>query len=52
MPLSARPQTPWFRVGDGKLVEHHADRDDLGQALQLGWFEPPSRRSPDRGERD
>jgi predicted ester cyclase len=34
-------QTHWFRVAGGQLVEHHADRDDLGQALQLSWFAPP-----------
>ena len=33
-------QTHWFRVADGQLVEHRADRDDLGQAFQLGWFPP------------
>jgi predicted ester cyclase len=37
----ATSQTHWFRVAGGQLVEHRADRDDLGQALQLGWFEPP-----------
>jgi predicted ester cyclase len=34
-------QTHWFRIAEGQLVEHRADRDDLGQALQLGWFGPP-----------
>jgi len=33
-------QTHWFRVAGGQLVEHRADRDDLGQALQLGWMTP------------
>ena len=37
----AASQTHWFRVADGQLVEHRADRDDLGQAMQLGWFGPP-----------
>jgi hypothetical protein len=37
----AASQTHWYRVSGGQLVEHHADRDDLGQALQLGWFGPP-----------
>jgi predicted ester cyclase len=37
----AASQTHWYRVADGQLVEHHADRDDLGQAMQLGWFGPP-----------
>jgi len=34
-------QTHWFRVAGGQLVEHRADRDDMGQAFQLGWFGPP-----------
>ncbi len=34
-------QSHWYRMADGQLIEHHADRDDLGQALQLGWFPPP-----------
>jgi predicted ester cyclase len=37
----AASQTHWFRVAGGQIVEHRADRDDLGQALQLGWFGPP-----------
>jgi predicted ester cyclase len=37
----ATSQTHWFRIAGGQLVEHSADRDDLGQALQLGWFGPP-----------
>jgi predicted ester cyclase len=35
----AASQTHWFRIADGQLVEHRADRDDLGQAMQLGWFD-------------
>jgi predicted ester cyclase len=31
----------WLRVRDGQVVEHRANRDDLGQAFQLGWV-PPS----------
>jgi predicted ester cyclase len=38
----AASQTHWFRVSDGRLVEHRADRDDLGQAMQLGWLTPPA----------
>lgn len=34
-------QSHWFRVGDGLIREHWANRDDLGQAFQLGWI-PPS----------
>ena len=42
----AASQTHWFRIADGQLVEHRADRDDLGQALQLGWFGPPPSHQP------
>jgi predicted ester cyclase len=34
-------QTHWFRMRDGKIAEHWANRDDLGMAEQLGWI-PPS----------
>ena len=34
-------QSHWFRVADGKVIEHWANRDDLGTATQLGWA-PPS----------
>ena len=37
----AMAQTHWFRIQDGKVIEHWAVRDDLGQAKQLGWL-PPS----------
>jgi predicted ester cyclase len=33
-------QSHWFRIEDGKVVEHWANRDDLGQAKQLGWVPP------------
>ncbi|KOV58144.1 ester cyclase [Streptomyces sp. MMG1121] len=33
-------QTHWCRIADGQLIEHWANRDDLGQALQLGWMPP------------
>lgn len=36
----AATQTHWYRIADRQLAEHHADRDDMGQAVQLGWFEP------------
>ena len=41
--FSAR-QTHWFRVADGKLVEHWATREDLTAMLQLGVVKPPERR--------
>ena len=34
-------QTHWFRMKDGRILEHWANRDDLGMARQLGWI-PPS----------
>ncbi len=40
--FSAR-QAHFLRVRGGLLVEHWAVRDDLGQAVQLGWL-PPSPR--------
>ena len=36
----AMAQTHWFRIQDGKVIEHWAVRDDLGQAKQLGWLPP------------
>ncbi|MDX6262968.1 MAG: hypothetical protein QOH84_4656, partial [Kribbellaceae bacterium] len=33
-------QSHWFRLRDGKVIEHWANRDDLGQAMQLGWIPP------------
>ena len=36
----ASTQSHWFRVQDGKVIEHWANRDDLGQAEQLGWVPP------------
>ncbi|MEV4351328.1 ester cyclase [Actinoplanes sp. NPDC049596] len=33
-------QTHWFRLKDGLVVEHWANRDDLGLATQLGWVPP------------
>ena len=37
----AATQTHWLRVADGLVIEHWANRDDNGQAMQLGWI-PPS----------
>lgn len=34
-------QTHWFRVAEGAVLEHWANRDDLGMGQQLGWT-PPS----------
>jgi hypothetical protein len=33
----------WFRLADGTIIEHWANRDDLAMAQQLGWI-PPSPR--------
>jgi predicted SnoaL-like aldol condensation-catalyzing enzyme len=44
MPNLGRPfavtQTQWFRMRDGLVVEHWANRDDLAMAIQLGWLAP------------
>ena len=37
----ATTQTHWFRIAERKVIEHWANRDDLGTAMQLGWT-PPS----------
>jgi len=39
----ATTQTHWFRLADGKVIEHWANRDDLALAQQAGWI-PPSPR--------
>jgi predicted ester cyclase len=36
----AATQSHWFRVQDGLIVEHWANRDDLGMAKELGWVPP------------
>jgi predicted ester cyclase len=33
-------QTHWFRMRDGHVAEHWANRDDLGMGQQLGWTPP------------
>ena len=33
-------QTHWFRIKDGQVIEHWANRDDLGMGRQLGWIPP------------
>jgi predicted ester cyclase len=37
----ATTQSHWMRIADGKVIEHWANRDDIGTATQLGWV-PPS----------
>jgi ketosteroid isomerase-like protein len=37
----ATTQTHWFRLRDGLVIEHWANRDDQGTAMKLGWI-PPS----------
>jgi predicted ester cyclase len=37
----AMTQSHWFRLADGRIIEHWANRDDLGMGRQLGWI-PPS----------
>jgi predicted ester cyclase len=34
-------QSHWLRIADGLIIEHWANRDDLGLAVQLGWITPP-----------
>jgi predicted ester cyclase len=36
----ATTQSHWFRIADGQVVEHWANRDDMGTAIQLGWIPP------------
>jgi predicted ester cyclase len=36
----ATTQTHWLRLQDGQVVEHWANRDDIGMARQLGWVPP------------
>jgi hypothetical protein len=33
-------QTHWLRFEDAQVIEHWANRDDLGTAKQLGWVPP------------
>lgn len=37
----ATTQSHWYRMRDGLVIEHWANRDDQGTAMQLGWA-PPS----------
>lgn len=36
----ASTQTHWLRLRDGQIIEHWANRDDIGTAQQLGWVPP------------
>jgi SnoaL-like polyketide cyclase len=36
----AATQSHWFRMNDGRIIEHWANRDDLGMSQQLGWVPP------------
>jgi predicted ester cyclase len=37
----AATQSHWFRMKDGRIVEHWANRDDVGMSHQLGWVPYP-----------
>ena len=39
----ATTQSHWLRIRDGQIVEHWAQRDDMGTAEQLGWVPPTPR---------
>jgi steroid delta-isomerase-like uncharacterized protein len=34
----------WYKLRDGKIVEHYANRDDVGQMQQLGMLPPRPQR--------
>jgi predicted ester cyclase len=38
--MFAMTQSHWFRVRDGRIVRHWANRDDLGVGRQLHWIPP------------
>ena len=40
MRASASQREYWFLLEDGRIIEHWANRDDLGMARQLGWIPP------------
>ena len=46
-PATGRPfattQTHWLRIADGQVIEHWANRDDIGTGAQLGWTPPAPR---------
>lgn len=31
----------WFKLADGQIVDHRANRDDVGMLVQLGLLPPP-----------
>lgn len=35
--------THWLRFANDTIIEHWANRDDIGQAIQLGWIPPTPR---------
>jgi predicted ester cyclase len=47
MPPNGQPfavtQSHWFRIAGGLIIEHWANRDDLGLGQQLGWVPPTPR---------
>jgi len=36
-------QSHWLRIEDGMVIEHWANRDDLGMGRQLRWVPPAPR---------
>jgi predicted ester cyclase len=36
----AATQSHWFRLANGMIIEHWANRDDLALGQQLGWIPP------------
>jgi predicted ester cyclase len=36
----AMTQSHWFRIEGSTIIEHWANRDDIGTARQLGWIPP------------
>jgi predicted ester cyclase len=39
----ASTQSHWLRFAGGRVIEHWANRDDMGTAFQLGWVPPGPR---------
>jgi steroid delta-isomerase-like uncharacterized protein len=38
----------WYKLRDGKIVDHHANRDDVGMMRQLGLLPPRRNELPSR----